>query len=38
MDIQNLGIGSPFYVLRKGEKPVLETGVVNAGYADAAGD
>lgn len=28
MDIQNLGIGSPFYVLRKGEKPVLETGVV----------
>ena len=23
MDIQNLGIGSPFYVLRKGEKPVL---------------
>ena len=28
MDIQNLGIGSPFYVLRKGEKPVLETCVV----------
>ena len=28
MGIQNLGIGSPFYVLRKGEKPVLETGVV----------
>ena len=28
MDIQNLGIGSPFYILRKGEKPVLETGVV----------
>lgn len=28
MDIQNLGIGSPFYVLRKGEKPILETGVV----------
>lgn len=28
MDMQNLGVGSPFYVLRKGEKPVLETGVV----------
>lgn len=26
--MQNLGVGSPFYVLRKGEKPVLETGVV----------
>ena len=30
MDIQNLGIGSPFYVLRKGEKPVLEVGVVKS--------
>lgn len=28
MDMQNLGVGSPFYVLRKGEKPVLETGIV----------
>ena len=26
--MQNLGVGSPFYVLRKGEKPDLETGVV----------
>lgn len=28
MDMQSLGVGNPFYVLRKGEKPVLETGVV----------
>lgn len=30
MDIQNLGIGNPFYVLRKGEKPILEVGVVKS--------
>ena len=28
MDINSLSNGSPFYVLRKGEKPVLEVGVV----------
>lgn len=30
MDFNSLGQGSPFYVLRKGEKPVLETGVVKS--------
>lgn len=30
MDIQNLTNGSPFYVLRKGERPQLEIGVVKA--------
>lgn len=30
MDFQSLGNGSPFYVLRKGEKPLLEVGVVKA--------
>lgn len=30
MDMQSLGVGNPFYVLRKGEKPVLETGVVKS--------
>ena len=30
MDFQSLGSGNPFYVLRKGEKPVLEVGVVKA--------
>ena len=28
MDFQSLGNGNPFYVLRKGEKPLLEVGVV----------
>lgn len=28
MDFQSLGNGNPFYVLRKGEKPMLEVGVV----------
>ena len=30
MDMKSLGVGNPFYVLRKGEKPVLETGVVKS--------
>ena len=30
MDMQNIGVGCPFYVLRKGEKPLLETGVVKS--------
>lgn len=30
MDIQSLTNGSPFYVLRKGERPVLEVGTVKA--------
>lgn len=30
MDIQSLTNGSPFYVLKKGERPVLEIGVVKA--------
>ena len=28
--MKSLGVGNPFYVLRKGEKPVLETGVVKS--------
>lgn len=28
MDFNSLGNGNPFYVLRKGEKPILEVGVV----------
>lgn len=28
MDMNSLGVGNPFYVLRKGERPILETGVV----------
>lgn len=28
MDFQSLGNGNPFYVLRKGEKPILEVGTV----------
>ena len=28
MDFNSLGNGSPFYILRQGEKPVLEVGVV----------
>lgn len=30
MDFQSLGNGSPFYVLRRGEKPVLEVGIVKS--------
>lgn len=30
MDFQSLGIGNPFYVLRKGEKPLLDVGVVKS--------
>lgn len=30
MDFSSLGSGNPFYVLRKGEKPVLEVGVVKS--------
>jgi hypothetical protein len=30
MDFQSLGAGQPFYVLRKGEKPLLEVGVVKS--------
>lgn len=30
MDFQSLGNGNPFYVLRKGEKPILEVGVVKS--------
>lgn len=30
MDFQSLGNGNPFYVLRKGERPVLEVGVVKS--------
>jgi len=30
MDFQSLGTGNPFYVLRKGEKPILEVGVVKS--------
>jgi hypothetical protein len=30
MDFNSLGSGNPFYVLRKGEKPVLEVGVVKS--------
>ena len=30
MDFLSLGSGNPFYVLRKGEKPVLEVGVVKS--------
>lgn len=28
MDFASLGVGSPFYILRKGDKPILEQGVV----------
>lgn len=28
MDFNSLGNGNPFYILRKGEKPILEVGVV----------
>ena len=28
MDFQSLGQGSPFYILRQGEKPILEVGIV----------
>lgn len=30
MDMNSLGAGTPFYVLRKGEKPILEVGVVKS--------
>ena len=30
MDFNSLGNGNPFYVLRKGEKPILEVGVVKS--------
>ena len=30
MDFNSLGNGNPFYILRKGEKPVLEIGVVKS--------
>lgn len=30
MDFQSLGNGNPFYVLRKGERPLLEVGVVKS--------
>lgn len=30
MDFQSIGVGNRFYVLRKGEKPVLEVGVVKS--------
>lgn len=30
MDFSSLGQGSPFYILRQGEKPVLEVGVVKS--------
>lgn len=30
MDFNSLGSGNPFYVLRKGERPVLEVGVVKS--------
>ena len=30
MDFQSLGNGNPFYVLRKGEKPMLDVGVVKS--------
>ena len=30
MDFNSLGNGNPFYVLRRGEKPVLEVGVVKS--------
>lgn len=30
MDFSSLGNGNPFYVLRKGEKPILEVGVIKS--------
>ena len=30
MDFSSLGNGSPFYILRQGEKPILEVGVVKS--------
>lgn len=30
MDFNSLGNGNPFYVLRKGEKPILDVGVVRS--------
>lgn len=28
MDFNSIGVGSPFYILRKGDKPILEQGIV----------
>ena len=36
MDFNSIGSGNPFYVLRKGEKPVLEVGVVKSKTAPRA--
>lgn len=36
MDFNSLGNGNPFYVLRKGEKPLLEVGVVKSKSAPRA--
>ena len=36
MDFNSLGNGNPFYVLRRGEKPVLEVGVVKSKSAPKA--
>lgn len=30
MDFQSLGNGNPFYILRQGEKPILEVGIVKS--------
>lgn len=30
MDMNSLGVGNPFYILRRGEKPILEVGVVKS--------
>lgn len=30
MDFNSLGTGNPFYILRQGEKPILEVGVVKS--------
>ena len=30
MDMNSLGIGNPFYILRRGEKPILEVGVIKS--------
>lgn len=30
IDFNSLGVGNPFYVLRQGEKPILEVGVVKS--------
>ena len=30
MDFNSLGNGAPFYILRQGEKPILEVGIVKS--------